>query len=52
MLLLLPGARVDHAVAVTLSPRGALPMRLHGPCDAPPPAPVAANVREMMRLPA
>lgn len=51
-LSLLPGTRVDRAVAVTLSPRGALPMRLHGPGDAPPPAPVAGNVREMVRLPA
>jgi hypothetical protein len=49
---LLPGTRVDRAVAVTLSPRGPLPMRLHGPGDAPPPVPVAGNVREMVRLPA
>jgi cytochrome P450 len=46
-----PGTRVDRAVAVTLSPRGPLPMRLHGPGDAPPPAFVAGNVREMVRLP-
>jgi cytochrome P450 len=51
-LSLLPGVRVDRQVAVTLSPRGPLPMRLYAPGGAPPPAAVGGNVREMVRLPA
>ena len=51
-LSLVPGTRVDRAVAVTLSPRGPLPMRLWAPGSAPAPAPVAGNVRDMVRLPA
>jgi len=51
-LSLVPGTRVDRVVAVTLSPRGPLPMRLCAPGSAPLPAPVAGNVREMVRLPA
>jgi cytochrome P450 len=51
-LSLLPGTRVDRAVAVTLAPRGPLPMRLHPAGEAPgPPAAVAGDVREMVRLP-
>jgi cytochrome P450 len=46
-----PGTRVDRSVAVTLAPRGPVPMRLHAPGDAPPPSPVDGSVREMVRLP-
>ncbi|HVN39347.1 MAG TPA: cytochrome P450 [Myxococcota bacterium] len=51
-LSLVPGTRVDRAVAVTLSSRGPLPMRLCAPGSAPPPAAVAGDVRERVRLPA
>jgi cytochrome P450 len=46
-----PGTRVDRRVAVTLSPRGPLPMRLHAPGARLVPERVAGNVREMVRLP-
>jgi cytochrome P450 len=50
---LLPGARVDRSVAVTLAPRGPMPMRLYAAGETPPPpAAVAGDVREMVRLPA
>jgi cytochrome P450 len=51
-LWLPPGTRVDRSVAVTLSPRGPVPMRLFAPGCSPPPARLAGNVREMVRLPA
>lgn len=50
-LSLEPGTRVDRSVAVTLSPRGPLPMRLHAPGETLRPARVEGDVREMVRLP-
>jgi len=47
----LPGTRVERSVAVTLSPRGPLPMRLHAPGEVCRPARIGGNVREMVRLP-
>ena len=46
-----PGTRVDRYYAITLSSRGALPMRLHAPGAMLEPERVAGNVREMVRLP-
>lgn len=49
-LSLPPGTRVDRSVAVTLSPRGPLPLRLHAPGAAPRPGAVVGDVHEMVRL--
>lgn len=45
-----PGARVDRAVSITMSPKHGLPMTLHPPGHRVAAAPVRGNVHEMVEL--
>jgi cytochrome P450 len=48
---LVAGTRIDRSVAVTLAPRGPVPMRLCAPGETPAPVALEGNVREMVKLP-
>jgi cytochrome P450 len=47
---LLPGARIDRTVRVTMSPKRGLPVVLHPPDRRFQAVPVRGNVREMVEL--
>ena len=48
---IIPGSRIDYRVAITLSPRGAVPAVLHRPGRAFVAAPLNGSIRNLAQLP-
>jgi hypothetical protein len=49
-LNLVPGARINREVTITLSPKGGMPMEIQSPADSLRFVPVRGNIHDMVNL--